>query len=311
MRAVRLSEATGALADGATRVIPEAAVRRCIDALMDLPSAATDRVTWLNAAARCVRDVWNAGPVQSASSALDGARGAAASWSPLIGATPELGAPQVSVYSAVAQRPGLGGLGWMIADRSADWALSTESEANPSRTVAGMESALLAGLATMPSSAPVRAAGAVPAPRPDVPNLVLWCQLPSSSGELWLACVLEAYGLHGELALSAAEVPGSPRLVDLTGPALVRSYQRTVFEPMRRMATLLSKLTLPQTEVARLLVRGLTEAQIGVTLHRSKHTIHDHVKSVYQALNVSSRIELLCQWHGLTEVGERQSQGPA
>jgi DNA-binding NarL/FixJ family response regulator len=48
-------------------------------------------------------------------------------------------------------------------------------------------------------------------------------------------------------------------------------------------------LTQRQTEVLRLLARGLTNAEIAAALHLSEHTVHRHIASIYSALDLSSR----------------------
>jgi DNA-binding CsgD family transcriptional regulator len=48
-----------------------------------------------------------------------------------------------------------------------------------------------------------------------------------------------------------------------------------------------------QRAVLELLLTGVSESDIATTLGRSKHTIHDHTKSIYQALQVNSRVELV------------------
>jgi DNA-binding CsgD family transcriptional regulator len=96
--------------------------------------------------------------------------------------------------------------------------------------------------------------------------------------------------------------PAASAAVRALVPAIARSYERCVLEPQRRRTALLDRLSGPQAEVAHLLIQGLTEAQIGKALHRSRHTIHDHVKAVYSALGVGSRTGLLRVWFGLGQV---------
>ncbi len=55
----------------------------------------------------------------------------------------------------------------------------------------------------------------------------------------------------------------------------------------------ISGLTLRQRQVLGELLNGLAEKQIAARLGISHHTVHAHVKSIYQRLNVSSRAELL------------------
>lgn len=48
-----------------------------------------------------------------------------------------------------------------------------------------------------------------------------------------------------------------------------------------------------QRAVLELLLTSLSEPEIAEVLGRSKHTIHDHTKSIYQALKVNSRVGLV------------------
>ncbi len=48
-----------------------------------------------------------------------------------------------------------------------------------------------------------------------------------------------------------------------------------------------------QRAVLELLLTALSEPEVAEVLGRSKHTIHDHTKSIYQALKVNSRVGLV------------------
>lgn len=56
---------------------------------------------------------------------------------------------------------------------------------------------------------------------------------------------------------------------------------------------LCSKLSDAQRVVLEHLLDGLTEPQIAERLARSRHTVHDHTKAIYQALDVNSRVQLV------------------
>lgn len=77
---------------------------------------------------------------------------------------------------------------------------------------------------------------------------------------------------------------------------LQRAYNFHVSEPLRRQQAVLDRISKTQQDVVRLLVEGLTEREIAQQLHRSPHTVHDHVKTIYAALGVRSRFELLSMW---------------
>ncbi len=54
----------------------------------------------------------------------------------------------------------------------------------------------------------------------------------------------------------------------------------------------LESLSRAQLTVLVHMLNGLSEAEIGERIGRSKHTVHDHVKRLYETLDVSSRVEL-------------------
>ncbi|MFZ4574066.1 MAG: response regulator transcription factor [Phycisphaerales bacterium] len=56
----------------------------------------------------------------------------------------------------------------------------------------------------------------------------------------------------------------------------------------------LARLVSPaQHRVLEFLLEGLTEPQIAGKLSRSRHTVHDHTKAIYQALGVNNRVQLV------------------
>lgn len=63
-------------------------------------------------------------------------------------------------------------------------------------------------------------------------------------------------------------------------------------------ARLRSKLSHLQGRLLELLAEGQSERLIAETLGRSRHTIHEHVKIIYQTLGVSNRMELRDLWLG-------------
>jgi DNA-binding NarL/FixJ family response regulator len=54
-------------------------------------------------------------------------------------------------------------------------------------------------------------------------------------------------------------------------------------------------VTAREREVATLLARGLSNAEIAETLVLSPHTVQDHIKSLYEKLNVGSRQEFVAR----------------
>jgi DNA-binding CsgD family transcriptional regulator len=58
-------------------------------------------------------------------------------------------------------------------------------------------------------------------------------------------------------------------------------------------------------EIVRLLVEGHSEKEVGTCLHLGQHSVHSHVKRIYQRLGISSRAELV-SWY-LRGVPSQQS----
>lgn len=56
---------------------------------------------------------------------------------------------------------------------------------------------------------------------------------------------------------------------------------------------LVDALTERQKEVACLLAEGLTEAEVAERLFRSEHTMHEHVRHIYERLDCRRRTQLV------------------
>lgn len=125
--------------------------------------------------------------------------------------------------------------------------------------------------------------------------------MPAFRGSRWLAIQIDTSLFTEEPAFA----PILQRGFTVFRTGLMASYERCVVGAERREAALMDRLTPPQQGVAKLLLEGMTEAEAGKSLHRSKHTVHDHVKSIYAAFNVQSRVELVLKWMELmTEPGK-------
>lgn len=62
---------------------------------------------------------------------------------------------------------------------------------------------------------------------------------------------------------------------------------------------LLAKLSDSQLRVLAYLLAGLTEPQIAVKIHRSRHTVHDHTKAIYSVFGVKRRVQLVLMLQGV------------
>jgi DNA-binding NarL/FixJ family response regulator len=61
----------------------------------------------------------------------------------------------------------------------------------------------------------------------------------------------------------------------------------------RSRPDLCAKLSDAQLAVLSHLLDGLTEPKIAAKIGRSRHTVHDHTKAIYAAMNVNSRVQLV------------------
>ncbi len=87
------------------------------------------------------------------------------------------------------------------------------------------------------------------------------------------------------------------RRIEMGDPPLSPSIARRMLEhfrthpPMPRNDTPAATLTPRETEVLRLIGRGLRVAEAARVLELSEHTVADYVKAIYAKLNISSRAE--------------------
>ncbi len=111
----------------------------------------------------------------------------------------------------------------------------------------------------------------------------------------WL--VIEAQGLDDGWAADADLL----RVLSALGDGIARAYDHRFLRLERLHAELTSRISPAGHAVLPLLAQGLSESEIGKRIHRSTHTVHDHVKQIYRALGVSSRLELHEVWNGERE----------
>jgi DNA-binding CsgD family transcriptional regulator len=79
----------------------------------------------------------------------------------------------------------------------------------------------------------------------------------------------------------------------LAGPP--RAEQESTFHVRKTLVPPVptEQLTAAQQEIANHLLQGRTETEIALLLHKSPHTIHTHLKAIFQRLGVHSRAELI------------------
>ena len=76
------------------------------------------------------------------------------------------------------------------------------------------------------------------------------------------------------------------------------SYTNGPLAERARQDALLMQLSPMRRRVAPMLASGLSETKIALKLERSKHTVHEHAKAIYQQWKVRSRRELRDLWLG-------------
>ncbi len=86
--------------------------------------------------------------------------------------------------------------------------------------------------------------------------------------------------------------------IGLLGSLLVEVFARNILAPASYRNTLLACLQPAQRDILPLLVMGLTQPEIAERIERSRHTVHDHTKRIYQSLGVHNRAELAALWFG-------------
>lgn len=76
------------------------------------------------------------------------------------------------------------------------------------------------------------------------------------------------------------------------------AYYKLFVEPERARERLLSGLSETQRRIVPLLIQEKSEREIAEALNRSKHTVHEHVKAIYQSWGVHSRHQAREKWLG-------------
>ncbi len=129
------------------------------------------------------------------------------------------------------------------------------------------------------------ARGVVGVAGPDQPS-VLMIQIEHRPGDPW----------PESIALDALK---------LLMPLLKRVFDATVGRQALHRASVLARVSSAQRPIVKLLAEGLTEKQIAARIHRSQHTVHDHVKTIYASLGISTRHDLMELWCGRMPLADR------
>jgi len=98
------------------------------------------------------------------------------------------------------------------------------------------------------------------------------------------------------------------RMLDALACAVQSAYENGPLAEQERQGALLGMLSPMRRRVAPMLASGLSETEIADKLGRSKHTVHEHAKSIYQHWHVSSRRELRDLWLGRSQVDQSAQQ---
>ena len=104
-----------------------------------------------------------------------------------------------------------------------------------------------------------------------------------------------------QIDLTRADAQPSERHVTLASavaPGLLGAYHGRFVALRAHRASILGRLTRAQANVLPHLVEGLSESEVAREIGRSAHTVHDHTKTIYQALGVNSRLQLRDLWFG-------------
>ena len=69
-------------------------------------------------------------------------------------------------------------------------------------------------------------------------------------------------------------------------------------------------LTPRESEIAALVAEGLSDREIAESLYLSRYTVHQHVKRIYRALDVDSRVTLTRLLLGASVISRRPPVDP-
>lgn len=79
----------------------------------------------------------------------------------------------------------------------------------------------------------------------------------------------------------------------LGGKVTASRFENSGSQIAQQRPDLMARVSNAQGRVLEFLLAGLTEPQIAEKIGRSRHTVHDHTKAIYSALNVNNRVQLV------------------
>jgi DNA-binding CsgD family transcriptional regulator len=120
------------------------------------------------------------------------------------------------------------------------------------------------------------------------------CVQPLGGASNELSLLWQVDGRAGGWTPSATDV----QLAELLSGALAQLYTSTVLVREQARRRLCGMLSTSQAPILPLLAQGYSQRQIAERIKRSLHTVHDHVKSIYATLGISSRYQLYVLWQG-------------
>lgn len=89
------------------------------------------------------------------------------------------------------------------------------------------------------------------------------------------------------------------RMAGVSAACVWAAFKEKFVAPLERSEQTMALLSPTRRKIARLIVAGKTETQIGAMIGRSRHTVRDHVKGMYQMFEVTTRPELVARLSGV------------
>jgi DNA-binding CsgD family transcriptional regulator len=117
-------------------------------------------------------------------------------------------------------------------------------------------------------------------------------ELDNQSPRRWL--VVEAQGLDAGWSADTEVL----QVLAALSLGISRAYEHRFLWLERLRTSMIECISPAGRVVLPLLAEGLSEADIAKRIHRSSHTVHDHVKQIYRTFGVSSRLDLRDVWMG-------------